>query len=285
MLVAVLGLFYAGYLRWVHYERVAVRHLPEQVAWAVRVDTEQAVLFEPVRRFLFPPLDAGLMGDSSKGSFERAAGVDLALELRELVLVGGPLPGQWLLVVGGLFRGPVLPSLMSALGCESSGAPTQCQGLYWAQADDGAVLVSSDPEQVRGGLVPSERYRALGFPGQGALGAFARVGRLGTAELTLAGVGVVGDGDIQWRFDVGPAGGMSEAEYAELKAHWQQVLAGLPADLAGERRVLDQATFDPGTTPATLTTSWSRTDYARGARALGAWLGKTLRERRPGRVL
>src|SRR5690349_10101504 len=54
--VASIGAWVA-YARLVHYRRCAVEHLPPDAQLVARLDVEQVVLFEPVRRQLIPLIE------------------------------------------------------------------------------------------------------------------------------------------------------------------------------------------------------------------------------------
>jgi hypothetical protein len=58
------------YLRYIHYERVAARHVPAGSVLALRIDVEQVDLYEPVRRHLIP-----LLGGPARSPGEAAAAV------------------------------------------------------------------------------------------------------------------------------------------------------------------------------------------------------------------
>ncbi|HMJ11893.1 MAG TPA: hypothetical protein VK524_10795, partial [Polyangiaceae bacterium] len=47
------------YFRLIRYERVAGYHLPQETTFAVRLDVEQAIVYEPFRRHLLPLANRG----------------------------------------------------------------------------------------------------------------------------------------------------------------------------------------------------------------------------------
>ena len=55
-LVAAAGAWWA-YRSLIHYERRAALHLPGDADFVARLDLEQVVMFEPVRKYLLPLID------------------------------------------------------------------------------------------------------------------------------------------------------------------------------------------------------------------------------------
>src|SRR5688500_1201740 len=47
------------YFRLIRYERVVAPHVPRDAAFVVRLDVEQAIVYEPFRRHLLPLADRG----------------------------------------------------------------------------------------------------------------------------------------------------------------------------------------------------------------------------------
>src|SRR6185295_7585221 len=83
---------WAAYRELIHYRRCAVEHLPADTQFLVRLDVEQVVLFEPLRRHLLPvldrlPLTAKQQTPSAPAPDRltrlREAGLNLGLDLRE----------------------------------------------------------------------------------------------------------------------------------------------------------------------------------------------------------
>jgi len=175
------GALYFGYLR---YERAAARHLPRDTELAFRVDLEKVVLFEPFRRHLLPLFEELGKRPGSKlrqriERLEHHTGIELGVDLREVVLARRG-PGQWLALLGGLFRDDgVLAGVAATAGEEGvtcSLSPDQtvlgCPGLWVGRAADGVFVLASSEASVRGALTPSDVYVRLGLPLEGP-GGFA----------------------------------------------------------------------------------------------------------------
>src|SRR5262245_12328516 len=99
---------FVAYRELIHYERRAIEHVPEGAELALRVDLEQVVLFDPVRRHLLPLLDRAPLGDApvepvSRLLRLREAGVNLGMDLREVVFARIEPGAGWLLALGGIF--------------------------------------------------------------------------------------------------------------------------------------------------------------------------------------
>jgi hypothetical protein len=182
-LVVLLGLA-VGYYRLVYFERVAALHIPAGATFAARIDLEQVVLFEPIRKNLLPVVDAASVVDGQSLSQRIAAetGINLAMDLREIVFAFGP-EEQWVVVLSGLFPKQGLVGVGRAIIRDNRLASSSIsQGLLrlepWAmvaaQAADGSLLISNDETALRAALAPSETFRSLGLSREGA-GSFAMI--------------------------------------------------------------------------------------------------------------
>jgi hypothetical protein len=181
--LASLGAWVA-YRELIHYRRCAVEHLPAESQFLVRLDVEQVVLFDPVRRYLLPVIDRlplGAQRETQAGVAPdrltrlREAGLNLGLDLRE-VLFASSSDRRWVLVLGGLFRRDLLPAIERALRSETAAGWTRAgdslefvaTGAALGQAGDGALILASDRAALEAALPNSERYRALGVSREGA---------------------------------------------------------------------------------------------------------------------
>jgi hypothetical protein len=181
-----LGAWFA-YLRLLHYRRCAVEHLLPEAQLVARLDVEQVVLFEPVRRHLLPLLNAlpltlaagqGRLADADRlGRLRRDAGLNLGLDLREIVVATADRGQRWVVVFGGLFpHAGLVPAIEQAL--QGSGAAGWAHfdaaleftpsGVSLGQAEDGVLILASDPDTLRASLLPSEQFHALGLSREGA---------------------------------------------------------------------------------------------------------------------
>lgn len=170
-----LGAFIA-YRELLHYERRALGHVPPAADLVARVDLEQVVLFEPVRRHLLPLIDHGSLG-AAGGVAQGTAGqgaagqgrlarlrqegvLNLGMDLREIVFARRA-DGGWLLVLGGMFDGSGLVDGIERVVAREADARWRRDGellllgpsgVALAQAADGVLLLGSDPAIVREGI-------------------------------------------------------------------------------------------------------------------------------------
>jgi hypothetical protein len=182
--VVVLAVMFALYLRYVHYERVACFHLPPNTVLAVRVDVEQAIFYEPMRRHILPLL--GGPGSSPTEADARLSRIEVRSrlkrgDLREIVIGRGAARGDWVVVLGGIFpRGSGSDRLVTALADEPGWTPAtggrhaehRTTGIAVARAPDGAVVIASSKAVIAASLPTTGTFEALGLPAGGA-GGFA----------------------------------------------------------------------------------------------------------------
>lgn len=181
--VVVLSVMFALYLRYVHYERVASLHLPQGTVLAVRVDVEQAIFYEPIRRHILPLF--GGPGSSPSEADMRLSRMEVRSrlkrgDLREIVIGRGATRGDWVIVLGGIFPSTDSDRLVNALSDEPGWASVdegrraehKTTGVAVSRATDGAVIIASSSGVLAGALPPSATYDALGMPPSGA-GGFA----------------------------------------------------------------------------------------------------------------
>jgi hypothetical protein len=158
------------YFRLIRYERVAAQHVPRDAAFVVRLDVEQAIVYEPFRRHLLPLADRGRVGanagparvlDPRLERIKRHTGIELAVDMRELLFARGPSEREWLLVIGGKFpKQGVVKGLHTVLleeGVQAELAPgehvvTLPSGSVLGQAEDGALLFASGRAWLDGAL-------------------------------------------------------------------------------------------------------------------------------------
>lgn len=313
--IAVLGVVFFGsivlaYYRWVHHDRYAAHHLPSDSVAAIRIDVSQAVLYEPVRKHLFP-VAADLLASASDGAsieaFEARTGIKRA-DLREIVFGRGPAPADWVLVLGGLFPDAVLASLGDFLmvGDGSSwkrgpgGRLLHASGIAIGQADDGCLIVAASEGRLAL-AVPSQRTYArmgLGLDGPGgftlnpvamkqltrALDRTTPAGLTALGEVERAGGRLEVGTDAEWRLTLVPVAGRSAESLRggieqALRA-LQRTSAGTPGlDFAGERAMLPRARVtatEEGTVRISL--AWKRGEMDRAAesvaRELERWAGR-----------
>lgn len=169
------------FFKFVAYGRVAARHLPDDTAFAARIDVETLLISDPVRQSLLPLFDQGAVGPATlkprHDRFRAHTGVELGRDLREIVL--GVSRSGWVIVFGGKFpRTGLVEGLQTTLEEEHTAARLmdgilEVQGgPAVGQAVDGALIVASDAPRLRAALQGGEAYLRLGLPPEGA-GGFA----------------------------------------------------------------------------------------------------------------
>jgi hypothetical protein len=292
-----------GYFYFIRYERVAARHLPADTTAALRLDLEKVILFEPVRKHLFPLFDelgrGGQPGMSRARRLEDKTGVNIGIDCRELVLAQGPTSADWVLLVGGRFKGR---NLIGGLGevLREDGIQVSSEqqrlvfasGIAAAQAEDGTLVVAANRSRLESSLPEQQTYERLGLAPEGP-GGFAVDGRLLrevasspaayvapalrdlesveriTATLAL-GPQVTVDGRVAF---------MAQADVQALEERGRALLLTLSQlssmlpgqDLAGERAALERASIEQtGERSLRVVVPWTREDIDRGAQALAA---------------
>jgi hypothetical protein len=292
-------LAYRGLIR---YERRAIEHVPAGAELAVRVDLEQLVLFGPFREHLLALVDRAPLGWNAGAATGRLArlreqgGLNLGLDLRELV-VARTAAGSWLLAFGGIFgHGPLLPGIEATLRAEPGarlrheGAMLilEPSGLALSQAEDGILLIGSDADIVQRATSPTRVAADLGLGAAGAATAAASPGWLGalpwvdasTARalpLRRASARLDYGDPFALTLELGLDAPVDLAKARETIDTWfgAPVGAGFAprADWGGERAVMARAQLtSPAPDTLRLTTTWQRGELARACRSLAAWL-------------
>jgi hypothetical protein len=302
LLVAVA---WVAYRQLIHYERRAIEHVPAGAELALRVDLEQVVLFEPVRRHLLPLVDRALAGDVARSASSsrlmrlREAGLNLALDLREVVFARLERGAGWVLALGGIFGAePLLPRIEQALreepGVRSSSERGMIillpSGVALGQADDGTLLIASDAALLERALPPSRDYEAVGLSkgGAAALGALgswlgarasastrdpsSRASLLRASARLELGDPLVLTADIEHGAPIDVA-----AVHREI-GDWlgtpsDEVNFAPQADWGGERALAARAhLIASAPTRVSVSTTWERDELDRATRSLAAWL-------------
>lgn len=143
--------------RYVAYPPVAAQHVPSDAFAVARFDLTHVMLYEPFRRSIFPLVDA-LPAATASGRRDRLArrGVEVAAQVREVVVAFGPGEHDWLVVVGGTLPKAAVDSILhdvlhdegvsvlaTALAFNLGGSD-----VSFAQAEDGAFLLASSVERL-----------------------------------------------------------------------------------------------------------------------------------------
>ncbi len=162
------------YARYVAYERVAARHVPEAAAAVVRVDLEQVVTYEPFRKHLLPLVTRGGQNGRLKPRLDRLkhhTRVELGVDVRELVYAGGPDAQHWSLAFGGVFPKSGVPRglhrVLDEEGIDSELTLNALQfqgGARMTQGADGVIVFASDAASLNSAATAGKRARVLGLP-------------------------------------------------------------------------------------------------------------------------
>lgn len=305
--LASLGAWVA-YTRLVHYRRCAVEHLPPETELVARLDVEQVVLFEPLRRHLIPLIDRlPLAGAATNAGAEtrttrlrREAGLNLGLDLREVLVATVP-DRRWVLVLGGLFRQDLVPAIEreltseAATGWRRAGEALEFtpSGAALAQASDGSLLLASDRALLEAALPSSTRFRELELGREGAGGAriqHALLDRWAAEGDTPQWLGSVQSAALDLRLsreiEVGvrlqfPDAASAAAALAQQGPSPQPGAAGSALDSAADK--LDAWGFLARASHAQLSgttfqfmSTWRQTELDRAARDFAAWLERRL---------
>lgn len=307
---------YVAYRELIHYERRAVEHLPLDTAVVARLDLEQVVLFEPVRRYLLPVVSEVPLAEEPRGAGGEAvrrdrlaslreSGINLAFDLREMMVAVVAPSGGWVVVLGGLFERESMVDAIERLLREEGVSCTRTGGTlrfdFWGtalgQAEDGALIMASSPAVLESALPATQRYVELGVTREGAGGVFFAPNQLrrwlgksaswfGDSWLDkLQRFGVtLGMGDEQLeltgRFDVVAPPDLDSVKRGieTWLATYDTVAKFVPkADWGGERAVLARArVVKASETSLLLSTTWQQTEFERAIRSLAAWLERQL---------
>jgi hypothetical protein len=302
VLLVVVG--FVAYRELLHYERRAVTHVPDGAGFAVRVDLEQLVLFEPIRRHLLALVErvsfsdepassaaSGASGASAAATpavgrlarLREQAGLNLGLDLRELVVASFDDGDAWIVAAGGIFpSGDLLDRVANVLAAEP-GARLRRQGpllllgpgeLALGRAADGVLVLGSSASAVERALIPSDAHTALGVGQQGAA-AFALL------PAWLERGASAAPGHVRGRLHYGDPflltldlDGLAEPDPRQALQRWLHIDAStFGADWGGERAVLARAELSERSPAQTVvTTTWQHAEVDHACRSLAAWL-------------
>lgn len=310
---ALVVVAYVAYRELIHYDRRAVEHVPAGAELALRVDLEQLVLFEPVRKHLLPLVDHAPLAppDSEPGGVPRLlrlreeAGLNLVLDLRELVFARVP-DGRWVLALGGLFGSrPLLSGVEEVLRHEpalrlrreATSLILEPSGLALGQAEDGVLLIASDAALLERALPASRAYEALGFRPGGAAelavlpswfdGFEPQAQRAPLSPSWVRSVARVDFGDpLELTLRIEHTENSDLAAMQRMVEGWLAPPTGAnfvpEADWGGERAVLARARFASASKTETVASStWKQSELDHAARSLASWLEGRFATARP----
>lgn len=171
------------YFRYVRYERVAALHVPPGTTAALRVDLEKVVLFEPMRAHVLELVNERptTMPESRLERLRHYTGIELGVDAREIIVATGPAPGDFEIIIGGLFRSetflPGVERMMTDEGVRLTRSADGTllvgpRGLAIGQASDRTIVIASSERGARAALATSTAYLALGLSKEGP-GGFA----------------------------------------------------------------------------------------------------------------
>lgn len=153
-------LVYVKYVRWAP---VAATHVPASMPIAVRLQVEQAVVYEPFRKHLLPLLEAGKSGPETRlKHVERKTTLELGVDVREVVF-GVGARDEWVLALGGLFRRDGVVAGVGRLLTEEKRSfqlasdPDRVRfvsGVALGVADDGTLLAAGSDALLLSALEP-----------------------------------------------------------------------------------------------------------------------------------
>jgi hypothetical protein len=296
------------YFKLLHYERAAALHLPPDTTVVARIDVENVVLFEPVRKHLLPLANELRAGDPKLKSrlkrLEQHTRIELAVDLREIAVARGSAPGDWVIVFGGLFpKQNVVSGLRQVFAEEglqgdlsSDGTRlTLGNGLTLGQAEDGCILIAASAARLESALPRQDTFQRLLLARDGA-GGFALAGDFARALADAPFVSAVPElreiTRVQGELQLGNPLQISsqvelkqQGEPAEVERRVRATLDALRAfatqppdvDYAGEARILEKTKPRlAGQGSVELAAPWDRADVDRAAesvaRALRAWV-------------
>ncbi len=308
-LLCAVGVALYIYFRYVRYERVAAEHVPPGTVAALRVDLEKVVLYEPFRSRVLElvnerPTD---MPESRLERLRHYTGIELGVDMRELVLAVGPGPMDFEIIVGGLFRSETfMPGVERMMADEGYPLTRSADGellftpagLAIGQADDRTIVLASSERAARAALAPSTAYQTLGLSKEGP-GGFALNGDVVRAVVpaplrVLAPNLAVVDDISRVRGDLDLASDVGMTTFVELKQGTGQeaaqriqsllgVFAGARLPLAGGPldglgKAASRFRVAPSSTPGVvqLDARWDRAEVDAFAAAVAVELRKAL---------
>jgi hypothetical protein len=190
--------------RYIAFDRIVAHHVPDDTTLAVRWDVEKVTLFEPTRRLLLPLLDekpnADELGDPSRRRrLARESGLEIGRDLREVLALFGPKPGDWAVVAGGAFPSDGVTDAVERvlreegrsvrrIGAELLESP---EGVAFGRAGDGALVVASSRERLLAALAVRPSNGSI--PRTGAGGFFVRADASELSPFARATLDELGD--------------------------------------------------------------------------------------------
>jgi hypothetical protein len=313
--VALFGLLLAAgvvaglmYFKLLHYRRVAALHLPPDTTVAARIDLEDVVLFEPVRKHLLTLANTLRARDPRLKPrlkrLEQHTRIEFTVDLREIAVARGATPGDWVVIFGGLFpKEKVVSGLRQVFveeGIDAQLSPsgeslTLPGGLAVGQSQDGCILIAASAPRLESALPQQDTFQRLRLAPDGAGGfavsgnflpaladapVVASVAELNEIERARGQLRLGNPGEISSQVELRTKGDPAETERrigAVVDALRAFAAPPPAADHGGERRILENArSTATGPGLAKIVAPWERADVDRAAeslaRALRAWV-------------
>jgi hypothetical protein len=169
------GIAFKLYQRYVAYEPIAARHMAPNAAFALRLDLEKIILYQPFREHLLPLILEGQGNPRLKPRLQRLrqhTRVEVGVDIRELVYSRGQSSDRWVVALGGMFAKNGVAAGMQRVLLEEGLASqfdaeaqrlTFSNGVSAGQAADGVVLFASDSSTLEAALSPQDQQRVLGL--------------------------------------------------------------------------------------------------------------------------
>lgn len=168
MVVAVCSAFFI-YEKYVKTVPKAAGHLPDGAAFALRLDVEQVVTYEPFRKHILKVFERSREGREPRAKhLERKTTVELGIDSRELALAVMP-DEQWVILLGGVFRrDEVLEGAQEMLDEEGIATALEenllchASGICFGVAEDGTFVLASTKNLALQARAPGrlDGYRA-----------------------------------------------------------------------------------------------------------------------------
>lgn len=151
LLAVGLAAAFVVYKKYVAYEPTVANHVPASARVAVRFDLTHVMFYEPFRRSVFPLADRFAQGQSARRARLEARGIRVNSDVRELLGVLGPGPGDWAVVVGGRMPRGSIGAGVAAVLAEEGRRLTENAGTYslpdtglaFAETADGSFAIAS----------------------------------------------------------------------------------------------------------------------------------------------
>lgn len=176
-IVLALGLAFYVYERYVRYVPRVAEHVPDDYAVALRLNVEQAVVYEPFRQHLLAMVEAkrasapegGQRNVSRLDALRDATTIELGVDLRELGIVLDRR-GRWLVLLGGHFRqdgvvGGIARVLQrEGISVERREGPERLvhgSGAAFAVTKDGVLLLAQSEALLLETLPPNADHPAF----------------------------------------------------------------------------------------------------------------------------